>query len=1050
MAVDNSQLPGTRLAADPAAAENSIPVFQFVNVRSPRPGATALGLVSDRYITYVDNRSALASQLSNIRAAEEEDAASQLEQMRAAATSAMEEAVEQRDDLRPRAQQLAQLGSWLREAQEGLTAEALAQRPQAEALGDEEVQIVWDVLLGQQLLGASAVAFPDPGLVLRAQQFLREVEDQEADPDRVMELARAELLLPDDIFPLPRPLPTVPEAPAPPADAGVPAQARQLTDLTATVRELRQQQELRQEVARTTPPPPMPSITLAEEGETPSQEEVAAHEAARLAWEAWRAEQAKVEQLPPDENLSATARDVLAAAGLPAQVRLSFAIEYLEKQATTLTTDLSRYIQRPAPVVQTAGGFWSLETEDAQAKGGQPTPTDPLDTRPSTDLYAGFYTPGQLAGRIRPLGIADLNVVEQTLCCYKAGEVAHVENIMQGEYKERTSRRLHRTETTVTTELEREETQERDTISTDRYQLQKETSRLLQKSQALSLGATVTTNPLAPVQVSASANFNTSSSAQSSDRQTADYAREITDRSLQRIIERVREQRTTTVTDEYEENNKHGLDNRGGDRHVVGLYRWVDMLYRMQVVNYGKRLMFEFMVPNPGRIHLWAMLKTTGRAGSSLRPPLPDPRTTDLRLSDNSSKYRLISADYLNTTNYAFWAAAYGATVEAPPAEFKYVGISIDGSKTAPAWENNRSLITGRPTTPLEVPAGYEAVEATMRADFRNSAGNGEDPGVAIYVGDGGYWATNNGSVTSTGEIIQKRGGVQTYNMSLRPLTGVIPVAYQGMKTEVIIITITIKCRRTDATYQNWQLKTFNAILEAYQAQQDAYDQALAAAKAEQEGIGAIRGTNPAQNRLIERTELKRGCLNWLFNGANFGVDGTHEMGEGDINPPVYKTGADLVGQTERAKFMEQCFEWDLLAYTLYPYFWLPRDQWHLRYQFSDADPQFLNFLQSGLARVLVSVRPGYERAAMHFLKYGQIWNGGSPPAINSPLYRAIIDELRPQPRTLVGPSWQVRVPSTLTVLQAESGAIEGRGLPCDCEPGEALGREASVLIGKE
>ena len=71
------------------------------------------------------------------------------------------------------------------------------------------------------------------------------------------------------------------------------------------------------------------------------------------------------------------------------------------------------------------------------------------------------------------------------------------------------------------------------------------------------------------------------------------------------------------------------------------------------------------------------------------------------------------------------------------------------------------------------------------------------------------------------------------------------------------------------------------------------------------------------------------------------------------------------------------------------------------------------------------------------------------PPAIDSPLYRAIIDELRPQPRTLVGPSWQVRVPSTLTVLQAESGALEGQGLPCDCEPGEALGREASVLIGK-
>jgi hypothetical protein len=29
---------------------------------------------------------------------------------------------------------------------------------------------------------------------------------------------------------------------------------------------------------------------------------------------------------------------------------------------------------------------------------------------------------------------------------------------------------------------------------------------------------------------------------------------------------------------------------------------------------------------------------------------------------------------------------------------------------------------------------------------------------------------------------------------------------------------------------------------------------------------------------------------------------------------------------------------------------------------------------------------------------------------------------------------WEIRVPTTLTVLQCESGCVEGRGLPCPCE----------------
>ena len=35
------------------------------------------------------------------------------------------------------------------------------------------------------------------------------------------------------------------------------------------------------------------------------------------------------------------------------------------------------------------------------------------------------------------------------------------------------------------------------------------------------------------------------------------------------------------IVEEFEENNKHGFDNTKGDKHVVGVYRWVDKIYNL-------------------------------------------------------------------------------------------------------------------------------------------------------------------------------------------------------------------------------------------------------------------------------------------------------------------------------------------------------------------------------------------------------------------------------------------------------------------------------------
>ena len=86
--------------------------------------------------------------------------------------------------------------------------------------------------------------------------------------------------------------------------------------------------------------------------------------------------------------------------------------------------------------------------------------------------------------------------------------------------------------------------------------------------------------------------------------------------------------------------------------------------------------------------------------------------------------------------------------------------------------------------------------------------------------------------------------------------------------------------------------------------------------------------------------------------------------------------------------------------------------------------------MQAGMARVIVTVKPGFEDAVMHYMKFGQIWNGGQMPVIGDPLYLSIVDELREQEYT-VEETWETIVPTNLVALQDSGVAVHQDGLPC-------------------
>ena len=441
---------------------------------------------------------------------------------------------------------------------------------------------------------------------------------------------------------------------------------------------------------------------------------------------------------------------------------------------------------------------------------------------------------------------------------------------------------------------------------------------------------------------------------------------------------------------------------------MVGLYRWVNKIYKAKVVNYGKRLMFEFLIPEPAAFQLHAMDAHAGDPASGLEMPV-DPRTDETLTLFGRAPIR--SHVDVSETNYAFWAAKYDAIVDPPPA----LRVTTGKAYSRGEMDQLKQFVDSK--TDLTMPAGYEAYRFNAVYGLHSENHNGGPNWITMMIGRRSKHDNFGGSFTGL----------------LDGEDDIVPVNVMG-RTTFYAMNVEVECDRTTTGYVTWQQRTFRAVLDGYAAKMGAYQTALAQAET-QAGV-QIQGSNPMFNRQTEAVELQKGCLRLLTSCIDLPseamkADGGHGFPDFDC--------CEAIRDGNVVQFFEQLFEWRLMTYLFYPYFWGRKSRWTEIYRIEDVDPLFMAFLRAGFARVVVPVRPGYERAALRFLADGSLWDGGATPGVDSPMYVAIENELKEAVGTMdpdIEP-WDITVPTSLTVLQCESGCVPGSGLPCPCQDEE-------------
>lgn len=648
------------------------------------------------------------------------------------------------------------------------------------------------------------------------------------------------------------------------------------------------------------------------------------------------------------------------------------------------------------------------EPENPQNPENPTTPT-PTPNPANTEVFipSGFG--------MKNIGVADYLKVEQSLQGYVEGEVAHIENVMARERREKATKKTSKSEITTVESSDSEKEQLRDTSSTERFEMQNEIAKAMQQTKDAHAEAHVD-GSYGGINFGVSGGFATHNSKEENTKQAMTQAKEITQKATDKIVTKVHKERTEKMIEEFEETNIHEFDNRRGDKHVVGVYRWVDKVFKNQIYNYGKRMMFEFMIPEPARLHTLGMRISKNIENSLIKPV--DPRESIVHQIKDFTSLDGSSGD----TVLKYWSGIYGVEIDNYPSSEIYLskGFAYGRDLVPDVGATAASTSAVGLQKDIEIPDGYAAKSYIIKGGGKQYQGS-----------------LVNAAIGNQHVLSNELSNVFSSSGSLIGMSNIVPVSISTDRFYSFEANIVITCELTKEGKIKYLQAVFNKIIAAYEKAKAKYEQDLAAVKAQ--GV-EIKGSNPGFYRQIENAILRRNCISYMINqdplaALTFGKDKyyrTNSSEESFLNTEI-KLDSTLDRYTAFVKFMEQAFEWEIMSYYFYPYYWGNRNNWDKMYQFDDNDATFRAFMQSGMARVIVTVRPGFEEAVRHFMSTGQIWNGGEVPVIDDPMFLSIVDEMRKTEGEKYGKAWASRVPTALTILQAQSiGLNVTKALPFD------------------
>ena len=630
---------------------------------------------------------------------------------------------------------------------------------------------------------------------------------------------------------------------------------------------------------------------------------------------------------------------VLAATSLVAQVRSNAAaLTWAEKYQPELFADL---MKRVAP-------YLGLSAEQTAAVGGANAVADFLSARfaATFDRAAaqGAVQGFQARMTIEPVGNLHLERIEMYPAGVERGELVHSVPLAPGE----TVNISHKEWSVSEKEFE-------DIVSdyfegyseegvAEKTDIAMSNDSQSQHSTALNLGASLSAS-YSSVTLTTSFGYNAASNETQSKKDSRNHSMAITKKASSRTKKDHKVTFKVTSVAGSEDQTVRIISNPSDTDAMRIDYFQLARSWKLDLLRYGLRMTYDIVIPNPGS----GIVKLVQDV-KALDAVINTPFTFALPLS--AITYNSLATDPNAISNYDQLAAQYDAGVTAPPVARKWVNVH----KETPEGDKYDSVHFD--SVEFDIDENYYIYEYQLESDFEHDAGDNRS-----------YFQMLGGESIAAG--ISKLIGTSGH-LSL-------DLVYQYIYS--FGINITFICRPKVQVLLDWRLQVWNQIRQAAEEQ---YAKSIQNYKDQRAKLlQGIADFDALTLRRMEQEEIMKGVLRWLlgpqfylvpFNISSlFGPD-TNDPDVTDVLDPNRLTDAewlDVMEHGEFIKYIHNAIEWENVLYFTYPYFWDDNQLWDFKKFLFHPDATHRTFLRSGAARVVLTIRPGFEASFTSLIESG-------------------------------------------------------------------------------
>lgn len=485
---------------------------------------------------------------------------------------------------------------------------------------------------------------------------------------------------------------------------------------------------------------------------------------------------------------------------------------------------------------------------------------------------------------------------------------------------------------------------------TDNTELAQSTESQLQHANQFNITGTIS-GGIPIISGSSTSSFSAQDSSSVSATESRKHAQSATQKASTRSKQEHKVSISTTTATGTSETTTRTLRNPGDTPMRIDYFSLMRK-WRVRLYRYGLRLTYDLVIPEPG---------------GALRKAYAE--LAKLRLKVGTFTFNVTHGEIdPDNTHYLDLANTYQASVPSPPP-------NLPPLKTNTNFHGN----PGWHLTPLEldVPDGYQIDKVHVFADFHSAGGAGimmviEDTS-PLFVRDSTTGLTNAGGIVDADVpgLLVGETGKQTVTINF-------------VECDVVFVELTAFLTRTSASIDNWRNQVWNALYTGAQTQYYTAQQDIANRVAQLQD--QLNGVDPLTLRREESEEIMKGVLRFML-GWGFDFMPQPLALYLQASSPDYKYGVVFTGDDSllanpvvtsvtstyenMVRFINQAIEWENVVTFMYSYFWDVPGSWDFIRQIQHPDATRQAFLRAGSARVVLTVRKGWEEAWSNFVATG-------------------------------------------------------------------------------